>query len=61
MGDEEGGQSEGSVSHIKAMSGTDVGFVGTVEAFNDLFVETKLRGFFIEVLETYDFVMGEGW
>lgn len=61
MGDKEGGQSEGSVSDIKAMSGADVGFVGTVKAFDDLFVEAKLRGFFIEVLESYHFVMGEAW
>ena len=61
MSDEEGGQSEGSVSDIKAMSGTDVGFVGTVEAFNDLFVGAKLRGFFIEILESYYFVMAERW
>jgi hypothetical protein len=61
VGDEEGGQSEGSVSDIKAMSGTDVGFVGAVKAFNDLFVGAELRGFFIEVLESYHFVMGEGW
>ena len=61
MSDEEGGQSQGAVSDIKAMSGTDVGFVGAVKAFNDLFVEAELGGFFIEVLESNDFVMGEGW
>jgi hypothetical protein len=38
-----------------------VGFVGTVKAFDDLFVGAKLRGFFIEVLEPYNFVMGEAW
>lgn len=42
MGDEEGGQSEGSVSDIEAVSGTDVGFVSAVEAFDDLFVEAEV-------------------
>ena len=61
MSDEEGGQSHGAVSDIKAVSGTDVGFVGTIKAFNDLFVVAELGGFFVEVLESYDFVMSEGW
>jgi uncharacterized protein YutD len=61
VSDEEGGQSHSTVSDIKAVSGTDVRFVGTIKAFNDLFVVAELGGFFVEVLESYDFVVGEGW
>ena len=61
MSDEEGSQSHGAVSDIEAMSGTDVGLVGAVKAFNDLFVETELGGFFVEVVESYDFVVSERW
>jgi uncharacterized protein YutD len=43
------------------MGGADVGLVGAVKAFNDLFVEAELGGFFVEVLESYDFVVSEGW
>jgi len=61
VSDEEDGQSHGAVSDIKAMGGADVGFVGAVKAFNDLFVEAELGGFFVEVLESDDFVVSERW
>jgi len=61
VSDEEGGQSHGAVSDIKAVSGADVRFVGAVKAFDDLFIEAELGGFFVEVLESNDFVVGEGW
>jgi hypothetical protein len=41
------------------MSLTDAGLVGAVKTFNDLLVESKVRGSFAEILEFYDFLMGD--
>ena len=40
------------------MGRPDMGFIGTVEAFDDLFIEAEVRRFLVEVLETDDFMMG---
>ena len=35
-----------------------MGFVGSVESFDDLFIEAELSGVFVEVLEAYNLSMG---
>ena len=50
MGDEECGESQGAVLGGEATGGTDMVFVGAVEAFDELLEGTKFGGDLIEVL-----------
>ena len=50
MGDKKCGQSDSAVSAIKAMSGSYMEFVCAVKPFDDLFIESVLGRFIIEVL-----------
>ena len=52
MGDEEGGEGHGTVLSDKAAGGTDMVFVGAVEAFDELLEGAKLPGDLVAIFQT---------
>ena len=54
MGHKEDDQGEGTIGTVKAMGRFNVVFKGAVEAFDELFVGSKLLGLTVEILESND-------
>ena len=60
VGDKEGGEGHGAVASGKATSGTDVVFVGAIEAFDELLEGAKFLGDRVEIFQTDDLTQGVG-
>ena len=60
MGDEEGGESDGAVLGGKAAGGTDMVFVGAVEAFDELLEGAKFGGDSVAIFQADHLPQGMG-
>jgi len=61
MSHKQGDQSESAIDAVKAMGRFDVVFEGSVETFDELLVGSELLGLTVEILESDDLAVLEGW
>ena len=61
VGNEECSKGDSTILSIESAGSSDVEFISTVKPLNELFKRSKLLGFRVKVLNTYDFFMREFW